>query len=105
MREATRKPVYMNERKFHFTTRFHSTIKLRTGKIEQGECINKDNTFEILFLSKAPEQTIASCRTKVISTGVAFSSAVRGGVRYTALLAIQKCGCLHSTMGCGHFSL
>ena len=37
--------------------------------------------------------------------GVAFSSAVRGGVRYTALLAIQKCGCLHSTMGCGHFSL
>ena len=37
--------------------------------------------------------------------GVAFSSAVHGGVRYTVLLAIQKCGCLHSTMGYGHLSL
>ena len=41
----------------------------------------------------------------ITGTGVAFSTAVRGGVRYTALLAIQICGCPHSTMGHGHFSL
>ena len=36
---------------------------------------------------------------------VAFSTAVRGGVRYTALSAIQICGCPHSTTGYSHFSL
>ena len=41
----------------------------------------------------------------LVDAGVAFSSAVHGGVQYTALLAIQKCGCLHSTTGYGHFSL
>ena len=38
-------------------------------------------------------------------SSVAFSSEVCGGVQYIALLAIQKCGCPHSTMGYGHFSL
>ena len=37
--------------------------------------------------------------------GVAFSTAVRGGVRYSALSAIQICRCPHSTTGLGHFSL
>ena len=42
--------------------------------------------------------------SRVTKTGVAFSSMVCGGVQYTAPLAIQKCGCSHSTMGYGHFS-
>ena len=75
--------------------------------MQSGEAVPSDCA-TVLALSI----TAQKCRSDIVKIGdsdlhssVAFSSAVRGGVRYTALLAIQICRCLHSTMGHGHFSL
>ena len=75
----------------------------------------KSSAFLLSFLMVSCEEfyilacslfTLGKCgKILYYSASVVFSSAVRGGVQYTAPLAIQICGCLHSTMGHGHFSL